>query len=152
MNASARTVSSAAAAIESGQIKTKADLDKAIDQAARADLDRRWLVTDVTTWYPVTEEPQRHFTNAVAAYARKDYKTAAMDIRKASGYLRLEAGRATGDARHSSQPLGGAARRARRLGRKRCSEGRPINGQGVCERGPRARTGTSCQGGRILGA
>ncbi|MGO8756246.1 MAG: hypothetical protein ACLQHK_13585 [Gallionellaceae bacterium] len=99
MNASAMKVSLAAAAIDSGKIKTKADLDKAIDKAARADMERRWLVTDATIWYPVSEESQRHFTAAVAAYARKDYQAAATEIRKASGYLRLEAGRATGDAK-----------------------------------------------------
>ena len=99
MNASALTISSAAASIESGKIATKADLNKAIDRAARADMERRWLVADVTTWYPVTEEPQRHFTNAVAAYARKDYKAAATDIRKATSYLRLEAGRAAGESK-----------------------------------------------------
>ena len=98
MNASASKVSAAAAAIESGKIKTQADLDKAIDKAARADMERRWLVTDVTTWYPISEEPQRHFTDAVAAYAQKNYKAAATDIRKATSYLRLEAGRAAGDA------------------------------------------------------
>ena len=99
VNASALKVSAAAAAIDRGKIKTKADLDKAIDKAARADMDRRWLLTDVTTWYPVSGEPQRHFTDAAAAYAKKDYKSAATDIRKATGYLRLEAGRATGDAK-----------------------------------------------------
>lgn len=100
MNASALKVSSAAAAIESGKIKTHADLDKAIDKAARADMERRWLVTDVTVWYPVSEQPQRHFTDAVAAYAGKDYKAAAADIRKGASYLRLEGARATGDAKH----------------------------------------------------
>jgi hypothetical protein len=99
LNASAFKVSSAATAIESGKIKTEADLDKAIDKAARADIERRWLVTDVTTWYPVSEEPQRHFTDAAAAYAKKDYRASATDIRKATSYLRLEAGRATGAAR-----------------------------------------------------
>ena len=99
LNASALKVSSAATAIESGKIKTEADLDKAIDKAARADMERRWLITDVTTWYPVSEEPQRHFTDAVAAYAKKDYKAAATDIRKATSYLRLEADRATGAAK-----------------------------------------------------
>jgi hypothetical protein len=99
LDASARKVSLAATAVERGRIKTEADLDKAIDKAARADMERRWLVTDVTTWYPVSEEPQRHFTDAVAAYARKDYKAAAIDIRKATSYLRLEAGRATGGAK-----------------------------------------------------
>ncbi|HQR20594.1 MAG TPA: hypothetical protein PLE54_09755 [Burkholderiaceae bacterium] len=99
MNATALKVGSAAAAIESGKVKSEADLDKVIDKAARADMERRWLVTDVTTWYPVSEEPQRHFTDAIAAYARKDYKAAATDIRKAISYLRLEANRATGAAR-----------------------------------------------------
>jgi hypothetical protein len=99
LDASALKVSSAAAAVERGKIKTKADLDKAIDKVARAEMEHRWLVTDVTTWYPVSEEPQRQFTDAVAAYARKDYKAAAADIRKATSYLRLEASRATGDAK-----------------------------------------------------
>ena len=47
MNANALKVSSISTGIESGKIKTKADLDNAIDKAARADLERRWLVTDV---------------------------------------------------------------------------------------------------------
>jgi len=58
---------------------------------------RRWLIADVTTWYPVTDEPQRHFTNAVADYARRDYNATATEIRKATSYVRLEAGRATGE-------------------------------------------------------
>jgi hypothetical protein len=99
LEASALKVGSAAAAVESGKIKTKAELDRVIDRVARADMERRWLVTDVTTWYPVSDEPQRHFTQAISAYARKDFKVAATDIRKATGYLRLEAGRATGEAK-----------------------------------------------------
>ena len=47
----------------------------------------------------VSEEPQRHFGSAVAAFAKKDYKTAASEIRKATGYLRLEASRVTGSAK-----------------------------------------------------
>ena len=101
MDAVAGKVSAAAAGIESGKIKTKADLDKAIDKAARADIDRRWLVTDVATWYPVTGEPQRHFGSAVEAYVKKDYKSAATEIRKAIGFMRLEAGRVTGDSKQA---------------------------------------------------
>ncbi len=99
MDASVLKVSAAAAAIESGKIRTKAELDKAIDKAIRADMDRRWLVTDVATWYPVSEEPQHHFTAAVAAYAKKDYRSAAAEIRKASSYLRLESNRASGEGK-----------------------------------------------------
>lgn len=101
INDSALKTSDAASAIESGKIASKADLDKAIDKAARSDIERRWLVTDVSVWYPVSEEPQKHFTNAAAAYARKDYTAAATDLRKAGSYLRLEAGRASGQARQA---------------------------------------------------
>ncbi len=101
MDAVAAKVKAAAAGIESGKIKTQADLDKVIDKAARADMDRRWLVTDVTTWYPVTDEPQRHFNSAVEAYANKDYQAAATEIRKATGYVRLEAGRVTDDTKQA---------------------------------------------------
>ena len=101
MDAVAGKVSAAAAGIENGKIKTKADLDKAIDKAARADMERRWLVADVTTWYPVSEEPQQHFGSAIEAYVKKDYKAAAIEIRKATGYVRLEAARVTGDAKQA---------------------------------------------------
>ena len=48
---------------------------------------------------PVPEESQLHFGRAVEAFTRKDYKTAATEIRKATGYMRLEASRVTGNAR-----------------------------------------------------
>ncbi len=96
LDAVAKKISAVAAGIESGTIKTKTDLDKAIDKAARADMERRWLVTDVTAWYSQTEKPQQHFGSAVESYAKKDYKTAATEIRKATGYMRLEADRTTG--------------------------------------------------------
>lgn len=99
LHASATKADTAAAAIAGGTITSTADLDKVIDRATRADIDRRWVVTDVTTWYPLSGEPQHHFASAVADRARNDLKAAATEIRKATGYLRLEAGRATGDAR-----------------------------------------------------
>ena len=46
-----------------------------------------------------SEEPQQHFGSAVEAFARKDYKASASEIRKATGYMRLEARRVTGNAR-----------------------------------------------------
>ncbi|MDE3051419.1 MAG: hypothetical protein KGJ48_16155, partial [Nitrospirota bacterium] len=79
MELAAKKVTAAAAALESGKIKTQAELDKAIDKAARADMEHRWLVTDVTIWYPVSEEPQRHFGSAIDAYAKKDYQAAATE-------------------------------------------------------------------------
>ena len=101
MDLTAQKVTAAAVALENGKITTRADLDKALDKAARADMERRWLVTDVTTWYPVSEEPQRHFGSATEAYVKKDYQAAATEIRKATSYLRLEAGRATSEAKQA---------------------------------------------------
>jgi hypothetical protein len=101
MDAAAKKVNAAAAAIEAGKIRTRAELNKAIDKVARADMERRWLVADVTTWYPVSEEPQRHFLSAVEAFSRKDYKAAEVEIHKGAAYVRLEADRATGDARQA---------------------------------------------------
>lgn len=47
----------------------------------------------------VSEGPQRHFGNAIEAFTRKNYKTSATEIRKATGYMRLQARRVTGNAR-----------------------------------------------------
>ena len=46
-----------------------------------------------------SEQPQQHFGSAAEAFARKDYKTAASEIRKATGDLRRDASRAPGNAR-----------------------------------------------------
>ncbi len=85
--------------IRDGKVPSTAALDKTLDRAARADLERRWLVTDVTTWYPVLEEPQRHFLAAMQDRAKRDYHGAAREVRKADAYVRLEAGRAAADMR-----------------------------------------------------
>jgi hypothetical protein len=95
----AKEVNAAAAALERGEITTQADLYKAIEKAARA--QPRWLVTDVNIWYRVSEKPQRHFGSALDAYVKKDYQAAATEIRKATSYVRLEAGRATSEAQQA---------------------------------------------------
>ena len=88
-----------AAQVKVGKVPTLAALDTQIGQAARADLDRRWLVSDVTTWYPVVEEPHRHLVAAMEAYGKKDYKAAAAEVHKAAAYVRLEAASSGGDTR-----------------------------------------------------
>ena len=90
-----------AAQVEAGKLTTTAQLDKTLDKAARADLERRWLVTDTTIWYPVAGEPQRHFGAAAEAAARKDYRAAATEVRQGESYLRLESARAVGDVKQA---------------------------------------------------
>ena len=71
LQAIAMEVDDAAGALESGKLRTEAELDKVMDRAARANMDRRWEVTDVATRYPLSEEPQRHFTDAMAAFEKR---------------------------------------------------------------------------------
>lgn len=85
-----------AAQIAAGKVPSASALDQTITRADRADLERRWLVSDVTTWYPVVDEPHRHLGMAMEAYAKKEYKAAAAEVRKALAYIRLETSRATG--------------------------------------------------------
>jgi hypothetical protein len=66
----------------------------------RRGLPLRKAVTQVAIWYPVSKVPQSHFSDAFAAYNNNDTHAAAIHIRKATNYLRLESGRATGIARH----------------------------------------------------
>ena len=99
MTALVKKIDATAAQVAAGKITTTAQLDRTIDKAARADLDRRWLVSDVTTWYPVGAEPQRHFDSALALYAKKDFKGAANEVRRAAAYVRLESARAIGDVK-----------------------------------------------------
>ena len=92
-------VQAAAQGLDKGTIKSRADLDKVLDKAARADLDQRWVITDVVTTYPLIEAPQYHFVAAAKDFANKDSHGAALEVRKATGLVRLEAARAAGDAK-----------------------------------------------------
>jgi hypothetical protein len=98
MAALVRRLQAAAAQVESGRLTTTAQLDESIDKASRADLERRWLVSDVGRWYPLVDAPQQHFERAAALVVRRDARAAAAELRRASAYLRLESARAAGDA------------------------------------------------------
>ncbi|MCC6870171.1 MAG: hypothetical protein IT522_15240 [Burkholderiales bacterium] len=104
-----------AAQIAAGKIPSTAALDDTLTKTARADLERRWLVSDVTLWYPVVGESHEHLRQAMAAYLRNDYRSAATDVRKTAGYVRLEAARASGATRaalvDSDRELGALATR-----------------------------------------
>ena len=94
-----KKLDTAADQVEAGKLSTTTALDQTLDQAARADLERRWLVTDVTTWYSVTDKPQQHFLAAMDAFVQKNYQKAADEVRKAEAYVRLNAARASGQAK-----------------------------------------------------
>lgn len=99
MAALAGQLDDTAAQVRAGRLGSTAELDRTLGKAQRADLERRWMLTDTETWYPLSAEPQRHFTAALADFTRRQYRDAAEQVRQAAAYMRLEAARAHGDAK-----------------------------------------------------
>jgi len=97
--ASALRAGLAAAGIASGEICTLENLRRVIDHATVRDMDSRWQFVDSATWYPQCGATQRHFSLARRAAIMEDGEAASAHIRKAVGFLRLEAARAAGQAR-----------------------------------------------------
>lgn len=103
MAALVRQIDHTAEQVRAGKLNSTAELDRTLTRAQRADLDRRWVLMDVESWYPLTQQPQKNFADALIQFAHKDYQAAAKDVRQASAFFRLEATRAHGDARKSLQ-------------------------------------------------
>jgi hypothetical protein len=62
------------------------------------------VVVDEEVLNIFVEEPEQHFKKAHELFVKKDTKAAAHEIRKASAFLKLEAGRATGDSKQALEP------------------------------------------------
>lgn len=75
-----------------------------------------WIVLEEDFWVPLAHEPGTYFHRAHEEYLMKDYDLAAIDLRQASAFLRLQARRST-YAEHSSA-LYAAANRLSNLARK----------------------------------
>ena len=97
--ASALRAGLAAAGLASGEIRDLEGLRRVLDHATVLEMDCRWRFVDYATWYPLSGAPQRHFALARRAAIMQDGETASTEIRKALGFLRLEAARADGHAR-----------------------------------------------------
>ena len=101
LKAVAVKLDTAADSIEREESGCDAELSALIDACAWTDVERRWLVADECLWYPVCAEAQGHFEDAIEAYTSQNCGKAAIDVHKAIGYLRLEAGRASGYAKRA---------------------------------------------------
>lgn len=98
--------------LDSGKVTSVRRLDKVFINAHLADIEHRWLVVDETDWYPYVEEPDQHFRSAKEAFLKKEYQKAAEEIRKGTAFVKLEAGRASADAK---QALNASAHELERL-------------------------------------
>lgn len=87
--------------LDAGRVNTVKQFDAAYAKAVRADVVLRHVVVDESVWLPLTDEPERHFGAAAAAFAKKEYKRAAEEIRKGEAFVELEAIRAGKDGRNA---------------------------------------------------
>ena len=58
-----------------------------------------WILVEEDIWVLFPDEPGAQFHQAHENFLKKDFKAAAAHIRKAVGFMKLEAARATGDAK-----------------------------------------------------
>lgn len=97
--ASALRAGLSASGLESGEIRTIADLRLIFTSASLLDINSRWLFVDGALWYPVGSETRHQFSLAYRAVVLQRREAAATEIYKAIGFLRLEEASAKGCAR-----------------------------------------------------
>ena len=76
-------------------------LAQAIQMQAPPKPPNGWVFIEEDVWLTFANEPQEHFQNAHEAFLKKDLQRAAEEIRKASAFVKVEAGRATDDGKQS---------------------------------------------------
>jgi hypothetical protein len=99
LDAAAARLDRAARRVASGALTTLGQLDRLIDPATRADIDRRWLVVGAADWYRLAGATQTHFEAAAEAHEDQNFQIAAIELGRARAFLCLEAGRSSAVAR-----------------------------------------------------
>jgi hypothetical protein len=97
----AKELNSLAQDLEHGKVDSKR-LARVYQQAFDADLAGQWIVADIEdSWQPYSRRPGQHLDRAFREL-KSDPHAAAVDVREANSYLRVEA------LRHSNDQLQGA--------------------------------------------
>jgi hypothetical protein len=71
---------------------------KSNDPKSEPQVPDGWIVVEEEIWLAFPDEPGSQFHQAHENFLKRDYKAAAANMRKAMGFMKLEAARATGDA------------------------------------------------------
>jgi hypothetical protein len=74
-------------------------LDTVIAYVNRADMEHSWIVVGVEKWTPLAKAPNSHLLQARQDFIHSDFKSAAAELFKVSGLLKLELNRATPDGK-----------------------------------------------------
>jgi len=109
LNAAIRDLHQLAKHLDRRSVESLAQIDAVFVKAHQVDMGHSWTVVGFERWSPVARAPEAHFRLAEQALLKKDYDSAATEIRKAEGLLKLEATRTTfegkNDLNTSSQEL-----------------------------------------------
>jgi len=95
LKATIRELDQLAAQLDHQSVESLARMDEVFAKAYQADMEHTWTLVGFERWNGVARAPQAHFRLAEQALLHKDYDSAAREIRRAAGLLKLEATRAT---------------------------------------------------------
>jgi len=99
LKASIRDLNRLARQLDHRSVESLARLDGVFVRAQQVDMERNWTVVGFERWNRATRAPEAHLRLAEQALLKKDYDSAAREIHKAAGLLKLEATRATVDGK-----------------------------------------------------
>ena len=94
-----------AKAIDQNDLRSIKELDEVFSKVYKVDLKHRQAAVRDGYWAPYTEEPDAHFNRAYNKFVNKDFRTAAIELRKSAGYLKMQSVGTSGDIRSSLDAL-----------------------------------------------
>ncbi len=99
LNAATRDLNQLANRLDHQSVESLAWMDEVFGEAHQVDMERHWTVVGFQVWSRVARAPEAHFRLAEQALLKKDYASAAREIRKAAGLLKLETTRTTAEGK-----------------------------------------------------
>ena len=95
LNSAIKEMEELADSLDRNSVTSLEALDQVFAKAHQVDMENSWAVVGVEKWFPFVETTGQHMSKAREAYLKKDFSTAATEIRKAEALLKLQANRST---------------------------------------------------------
>ena len=99
LNTAIKEMEDLADSLDRNSVTSLEALDRVFVKAHQADMENNWAVVGVEKWFPFVESTGQHMNNAREAFLRRDFPTAATEIRKIEALLKLQAARSTEQGR-----------------------------------------------------
>jgi hypothetical protein len=99
LSAAIKEMEELADSLDKNSVTSLEALDRVFAKAHQADMENSWAVVGLERWFPFVESTGQHLNNAREAYLKRDFRTAATEIRKAEALLKLQANRGSTEGR-----------------------------------------------------